>query len=204
VLWIGCSDSRVRASGVTASMPGDIFTHQNIIANQFHSFDDNANSVPSFAVSEAVGVDHVVPVGHSICGGVQAAAGAEPNNLIERWSIPLTELIRTLDLSGLDESEALEVATEASINKQVENICSSEPIVTAWAAGRRVSVHGWLYDLATGRIRKLVVRSLPYICSVFDAFKKYFVSVHPTSPLLLTNICFSLFKKLYVHLNKYH
>jgi len=166
VLWIGCSDSRVPASVVTASMPGDIFTHTNI-ANQFHSFDDNANSILSFAVSDEVGVDHVVLVGHSICGGAQAAiqaASAEPtkpNNPIERWLTPLIELIRTLDLSGLDENEALDIVTKANINKQVENICNSEPIVTAWAAGKRVSVHGWEYDLATGRIRELVVRSLP-------------------------------------------
>ncbi|KAG2140022.1 carbonic anhydrase, partial [Suillus cothurnatus] len=103
----------------------------------------------------------VVLVGHSICGGAQAAiqaAGAEPtkpNNPIERWLIPLIELVRTLDLSGLDENEALDIVTKANINKQVENICNSEPIVTAWAAGKRVSVHGWEYDLATGRIREL-------------------------------------------------
>ncbi|KAG2071006.1 carbonic anhydrase [Suillus decipiens] len=176
VLWIGCSDSRVPASVVTASMPGDILTHTNI-ANQFHSFDDNANSVLSCAISEEVDHDYssngytlstVVLVGHSICEGVQDAivnaAAAEPvdlNNPIKRWLNPLTELVRTLDLSGLDESQALDLVTEANINKQVENICNSEPIVTAWAAGKRVSVHGWLYDLATGRIRELVVRSLP-------------------------------------------
>ncbi|KAG2359812.1 carbonic anhydrase [Suillus spraguei] len=165
VLWIGCSDSRAPASVITASMPGDIFTHTNI-ANQFHSFDDNANSVLSCAISEEI--DHVVLVGHSICECVQeaivnaaAAKPADPNNPIERWLTPLSELVRTLDLSGLDESEALDLVTKANINKQVENICNSEPIVTAWADGKRVSVHGWLYDLATGRIRELVVRSLP-------------------------------------------
>ncbi|KAG2136119.1 carbonic anhydrase [Suillus bovinus] len=165
VLWIGCSDSRVPASVVTASMPGDIFTHTNI-ANQFHSFDDNVNSVLSFAVHQ-VDVKHVVLVGHSICGGaiaaIEAADGGpvEPHDPLTRWLIPLIQLVRTLDLDGLPENEAVEKVIEANIYKQVENICLSEPIVTAWAAGNDVSVHGWLYDLATGRIRELVVRSPP-------------------------------------------
>ncbi|KAG1811704.1 carbonic anhydrase [Suillus variegatus] len=165
VLWIGCSDSRVPASVVTASMPGDVFTHTNI-ANQFHSFDDNANSVLSYAV-DPVGVKHVVLVGHSVCGGAQAAIQAakegpvEPHNPLTRWLAPLIQLVRTLDLHGLPENEAVDKVVEANILKQVENICLSEPIVTAWATGNNVSVHGWVYDLATGRIRELVVRSPP-------------------------------------------
>ncbi|KAG2140026.1 carbonic anhydrase [Suillus cothurnatus] len=170
VLWIGCSDSRVPASVVTASMPGDIFTHTNI-ANQFHSFDDNANSVLSYAV-DPVGVEHVVLVGHSVCGGAKAAIKAaaeepvEPHDPLTRWLDPLIQLVRTLDLCGLPESEAVDKVVEANIFRQVDNICKSKPIVTAWAAGNNVSVHGWVYDLATGHIRELVVRSLPYKCSL--------------------------------------
>ncbi|KAG1720139.1 carbonic anhydrase [Suillus lakei] len=155
VLWIGCSDSRVPAAVVTRSMPGDIFTHTNI-ANQFHAFDDNANSVLSFAV-DPVDVEHVVLVGHSVCGGAQAAiraaaeVPAEPRNPLMRWLTPLIELVRTLDLSGLPENDAVDKVVEANVFRQVHNICKSESIVTAWAVGKKVSVHGWVYDLATGR-----------------------------------------------------
>lgn len=188
-------------------MPGDIFAHTNIakyVSNirsiltvrythhphsQFHSFDDNANSVLSYAV-DPVGVEHgqshdtvsiisltglhfktVVLVGHSGCGGVKAAIEAaaagpvEPHNPLTRWLNPLIRLVRTLDLRGLPEDEAVAKVVEANIFRQVDNICNSEPIVTAWAAGNNVFVHGWVYNLATGRIRELVVRSLPSVCS---------------------------------------
>ncbi|KAG1838813.1 hypothetical protein DFJ58DRAFT_608094, partial [Suillus subalutaceus] len=62
------------ASVVTASIPGDIFTHTNI-SHQFHSFDDNTNSVLSYAI-DSVGVERVVLVGHSICGGAKSAIKA--------------------------------------------------------------------------------------------------------------------------------
>ncbi|KAI0319581.1 carbonic anhydrase [Amylostereum chailletii] len=81
VLWIGCSDSRVPESVVTASKPGDIFVHRNI-ANQFRLDDDNAVSALTYAIDQ-LGVEHVVVVGHTQCGGattcynaaLEAAAG---------------------------------------------------------------------------------------------------------------------------------
>lgn len=166
ILWIGCSDSRVPESVITASKPGDIFVHRNV-ANQFHLHDDSALSVLTFAVKE-VGVEHVVLVGHTNCGGAMAcmaaAKGAATNPTVStplaRWLRPLTALVRSLDLSACSASEALNKVVEANVIKQVDNICKSEPITTAWADSdaKRVTVHGWMYDLAEGRIRELVVR----------------------------------------------
>jgi len=71
ILWLGCSDSRVQESDATMALPGNIFVHRNI-ANQFHLHDDNALSVLAYAV-RALGVQHVVIVGHEHCGGVITA-----------------------------------------------------------------------------------------------------------------------------------
>ncbi|OAX38208.1 carbonic anhydrase [Rhizopogon vinicolor AM-OR11-026] len=176
ILWIGCSDSRVPESVITASKPGDIFVHRNI-ANQFHLHDDSALSVLTYAV-KAVGVEHVVLVGHTNCGGaaacLQAAKDADaaastgtgasqPDTPLTRWLNPLTKLVQSLDLSACSASEALNKVVEANIIMQVDNLCKAEPITAAWAdpQAKQVTVHGWVYDLAEGRIKELVSRDAP-------------------------------------------
>ncbi|RPD63531.1 carbonic anhydrase [Lentinus tigrinus ALCF2SS1-6] len=161
VLWIGCADSRVPESVLTASRPGDIFVHRNI-ANQFHPTDDSALSVLSYAV-EHVGVTHVLLVGHTNCGGAAACAAAAqsspsgppsaPESPLERWLAPLTELARGL----LDEGTDMSGLVEANVRMQVANIAGSEVMQRVWAAGKDVQVHGWVYDLESGRLRDLGV-----------------------------------------------
>ncbi|KAG1807855.1 carbonic anhydrase [Suillus subaureus] len=178
VLWIGCSDSRVPESVITASRPGDIFVHRNI-ANQFHLNDDSALSVLIYAV-KVVGFDSssngytsltVVLVGHTHCGGAAACLKAakdaaadtgasQPDIPLTRWLSPLIARVQSLDLSACSESEALDKVVETNIMMQVDNICKSEPITTAWADpnAKKVTVHGWMYDLSRGRIDELVYR----------------------------------------------
>ncbi|KAI0743113.1 carbonic anhydrase [Daedaleopsis nitida] len=153
VLWIGCADSRVPESVVTASKPGDIFVHRNI-ANQFHPTDDSALSVLTYAV-EHVGVQHVILVGHTNCGGAaacakaaQAPSAAPPASPLERWLAPLTELAKNTegDLTAL---------VEANVRVQVDNLVQSDVIRGAWAKGKDVQVHGWVYELETGKLRDL-------------------------------------------------
>ncbi|KAI0758800.1 carbonic anhydrase [Fomes fomentarius] len=155
VLWIGCADSRVPESVVTASEPGDIFVHRNI-ANQLHLDDDNALSVLDYAV-HSLGVSHVIVVGHTNCGGVNAAvkaAGAPsappPTSPLERWLAPLVEIAR----ANNDKDKPLDMV-DVNVKAQVDNIVKSKVIQSAWEKNKDVQVHGWVYDLETGKLRDL-------------------------------------------------
>ncbi|OCH83839.1 carbonic anhydrase [Obba rivulosa] len=156
VLWIGCADSRVPESVVTASRPGDIFVHRNI-ANQFHLDDDSALAVLTYAV-EHVGVTHVIIVGHSQCGGAAAchaaaqspAPASAPDAPLGRWLEPLTNLAR-------DGNLGLEELVEENVRVQVRHIVESAVMRGAWEKGRDVWVHGWVYEIEKGMLRDLDV-----------------------------------------------
>ncbi|KAH9017342.1 carbonic anhydrase, partial [Lactarius deliciosus] len=158
VLWIGCSDSRVPESVITASRPGDIFVHRNI-ANQIHPSDDNVLSVITYAVAH-VHVEHILVVGHTHCGGVDAAlkavAGAEETEqVISRWLTPLIELARKVDPGA--SSDPLTRLVEENVRVQVENVASLEPVREVWEGQKKLWVHGLVYELETGTLRNLNV-----------------------------------------------
>jgi len=164
ILWIGCSDSRVPDNVVTASGLGHIFTHRNI-ANQVHLHDDNVLSVITYAVA-SLGVEHILIVGHTKCGGAEASLKAArgeplPPGPLERWLTPLTELTRRLGLQLLPDPEALIKVIEASVREQVAHVAESEPVRAAWTARRNLWVHGFVYELENGKLRHLNVTRGP-------------------------------------------
>jgi len=164
VLWIGCADSRVPESVVLARRPGEIFVTRNI-ANQFPPHDDSANSVVNYAV-ETLGVQHVVVVGHTNCGGAAAcydiATGSghspPPDSALGRWLGPLVDLAKSVAERsvGGDKTRALVELVEENVRKQVENVRMCATIQGAWKAGKDVWVHGWVFELETGKLRDLV------------------------------------------------
>ncbi|KAH9972317.1 carbonic anhydrase [Lactifluus volemus] len=162
ILWLGCSDSRVPESLITSSRPGDIFVHRNI-ANQVHPDDDSVLSVIAYA-TEVVGVEHILVIGHTNCGGATACLDAstentspsEPTTPLARWLAPLTKHVRTLKLEGLSKSEALMKVVEESVRVQVANVINTVPVKATWSAGKKnLWVHGLVYELETGRLRDL-------------------------------------------------
>jgi carbonic anhydrase len=48
---------------------------------------------------------------------------------------------------------------------QVTNVCNTQTIINAWSnvdpEKRKVWVHGWIYDLASGRLRDLGISRGP-------------------------------------------
>ncbi|KAJ7271964.1 carbonic anhydrase [Mycena haematopus] len=178
ILWIGCSDSRVPESVVTAVRPGEIFVHRNI-ANQFHLEDNSVQSVLTYAVKH-LGVQHVVIVGHTECGGAVACFGAacspkfnpsaeicvidpdlEPDAPLNQWLTPLTKLVAGLKLSSVPQAEAVPLIVEENVKRQVQNLCMAQTVIDAWTDNKKVWVHGWVYDLAKGQLRDLDVSHGP-------------------------------------------
>ena len=108
----------------------------------------------------------VVVVGHTVCGGADASLNAVKENRPDNqtikdlpvesplniWLTPLTKFTRSLPLSVTPPDEALSLVVRENIKKQVENLAQTDTIRDA---KNKVQIHGWIYDLATGRLDDL-------------------------------------------------
>ncbi|MHB8529042.1 MAG: carbonic anhydrase [Caulobacteraceae bacterium] len=157
-LWIGCSDSRVPANEIVGLDPGEVFVHRNI-ANLAPPQDANYLSVLQFAV-EILKVKHILVVGHYGCGGIAAAVDGERRGLVDHWLHPIREIAHECknELAAIaEESARLDRLCELNVIAQVRNVASDVFVGEAWDAGRALSVHGWVYSLATGLVKDLEV-----------------------------------------------
>lgn len=160
VLWIGCADSRVPANQITHTAPGEIFVHRNIANMVIHS-DMNMLSVLDYAVN-VLKVRHVIVTGHYGCGGVVAAMSNKQFGLIDNWLRHIKDIYR-LHADELDaitnEQERTDRLVEYNVIENVHNLCKTSIVQNAWQNGQDLSVHGWVYSLASGIITDLKVSS---------------------------------------------
>jgi carbonic anhydrase len=157
-LWIGCSDSRVPANEIVDLDPGELFVHRNV-ANLAPPQDANYLSVLQFAV-DVLKVRHVLVVGHYGCGGVAAAVSGQRLGLVDHWLHPIREVAHhhRAELGGFVEGrDRLDRLCELNVMRQVKNVASDVFVQDAWARGQELSVHGWVYSLATGLVNDLGV-----------------------------------------------
>src|SRR5437763_5908467 len=151
-LWIGCSDSRVPPDRITRTNPGDMFVHRNI-ANLVVQTDMNLLSVLQYAV-EVLAVEHVIVCGHYGCGGVRAALGDARHGLIDNWlrTVKDTRQYFRRELDGLDEAARFDRLVELNVVEQVYNLGKTSIVQRAWAERGRPWIHGWVFDVKSGRI----------------------------------------------------
>jgi carbonic anhydrase len=157
-LWIGCSDSRVPANEIVDLDPGELFVHRNV-ANLAPPQDANYLSVLQFAV-DVIKVRHVMVVGHYGCGGIRAAIDGQRRGLVDHWLHPIREVYHEHrhELGAIaDDDKMHNRLCELNVIRQVKNVSSDVFFQEAWARGQPVSVHGWVYSLATGLVNDLNV-----------------------------------------------
>lgn len=156
-LWIGCSDSRVPANVICGLEPGEVFVHRNV-ANLVHRADLNLLSVLEFAV-ENLGVEHIIVCGHRGCGGVRAAVDGCRHGVVDHWLQPIRDIAdeAAQELGAiLDVESRLDRLCALNVRAQVESLARTPIVKRAWAEGRRLSIHGWIYGLDDGLLEDLV------------------------------------------------
>lgn len=158
-LWIGCSDSRVPAEIVVKAKPGEIFVHRNI-ANQVVTTDFNGLSVLQYAV-QVLKVKHVVVCGHYNCGGIKAALGKQNFDLMitNKWLMHIKDVYRLhkTEIDALpDYQEKVDRLVELNVIEQIHRLANTSIIQQAWRAEQMPILHGCVYGLEDGLIKKLI------------------------------------------------
>jgi carbonic anhydrase len=157
ILWLGCADSRVPPNQIVDLPPGEIFVHRNI-ANVVVHTDINALSVLNYGIN-ALGTKHVIVCGHYGCGGVMAAMTDEGNSVTHQWLRHVKDVIRLHkdELEALPEDQRTDRLCELNVAEQVRNVCNSTVVRDAWAEGKTLTVHGFIYDIRTGLLKDLEI-----------------------------------------------
>ena len=161
-LFIGCSDSRVPANGITGTGAGEMFVHRNI-ANLVVPTDFNVLSVLHFAV-EVLGVKDIIVCGHKGCGGVRAAMGPRQAGLVDHWLDHIRGVIRLHDaeLEAIRDPEArYERLVELNAIEQARTLARLPLVQAAKERNPDLKVHALVYDIREGLLRELATEVEP-------------------------------------------
>ncbi|WP_310992698.1 carbonic anhydrase [Aequorivita marina] len=157
ILYIGCSDSRVTAEEVMGVKPGDVFVMRNI-SNMVSNLDLSAMSVIDYAVS-VLKVKNIVICGHYGCGGVKAAMESKDLGILNPWLRNIRDVYRLHrdELKDIeDEEQKYRRLVELNVQEQCVNVIKTADVQIAVRQGR-LAVHGWVMDMATGKLIDLEI-----------------------------------------------
>lgn len=157
-LVITCSDSRIVPDLVLGTGPGDLFITRNAGNVVPASSGDNVDGVAAtieYAV-EVLQVKHAILWGHSDCGALKAALDRKSlENLpkARRWLSNVEGAFTYRQPLRPEEGEHAELASliRGNVIAQLANLKAQPSVANAVAHGL-LTVHGWYYDILSGRI----------------------------------------------------
>ena len=171
ILYIGCSDSRVTAEDLMGAKPGEVFVHRNI-ANMVPNNDLNVTSVINYAV-QYLKVKHIVVCGHYYCGGVKAAMESSDMGLLNLWLDDIKDVYRVhkKELNAItSEDERYKRLVELNVQEQCINILKIAEVQNAYRR-RGLRVHGWVFDIKTGRLIDLKINFAAVVMEFRNIFE---------------------------------
>jgi carbonic anhydrase len=156
-LYIGCSDSRVTAEDLMGIQPGQAFVHRNV-ANLVNNVDLNVMTVLNYSVRH-LKVNHIVVCGHYNCGGVKAAMQPADMGILNPWLRNIRDVYRIHkeELNAIkDEALRYNKLVELNVQEQCINLLKTAAVQEA-ITERGLSVHGWVFDIHTGKLIDLKI-----------------------------------------------
>jgi carbonic anhydrase len=156
---ISCCDSRVHVTSIFGADEGEFFIHRNI-ANLVPPYNPDGeyhgtSAAVEYAVT-ALGVAHVVVLGHSSCGGVKGChdmcSGLAPeleqkSSFVGRWM----DILRPgyTRVSHLPAGEMLRALEKEAVLVSLENLMTF-PFVKEAVEDDRLTLHGLWTDIGEG------------------------------------------------------
>lgn len=166
-LFISCSDSRLVPELVTQREPGDLFVIRNA-GNIVPSYGPEPGGVSAsveYAVA-ALKVSDIVICGHSDCGAMTAIATCKClDNMpaVAGW-LRYADSGRVVNEARQHVDQPAKVASMVRENviAQLANI-QTHPSVRLALEEKRVTLHGWVYDIESGCIQAFDSRTGKFV-----------------------------------------
>ena len=158
-LFITCSDSRIVPDLILGTGPGDLFIARcigNVVPITANDV-DGCTATIEYAV-DALKVKHAIVCGHSDCGAMKAALhrhGLEKMPKASRWLHHVEAAFthrQPLDPADGDHAELCSLI-RGNVVAQMLNLRAQPSVARAVMEGR-LAVHGWYYDILSGRIER--------------------------------------------------
>lgn len=163
ILIIACADARVDPGILTQTKPGDIFTVRNVgaMVPQAQIPPDQRQHGTSAAIEFAVrglGVEHIVVLGHALCGGIAALVDGKSGDYagfdyLSTWTAIAQEVrdVALRELAGRPRDEIVRAVEQAAVVNSVRNLAGFPWIAERISAGT-LSLHAWWFNLTEGQL----------------------------------------------------
>jgi carbonic anhydrase len=158
-LFITCSDSRVLPDLILQTEPGDLFISRSIgnVVPISSTDMDGVTATIEYAV-DVLKVRNAILCGHSDCGALKAALNREALRTLpkaSRWLQHVEAAFSHRQPLNPADGEHAELASliRGNVVAQLANLRAQPSVARALAKGT-ISVHGWYYEILTGRIEQ--------------------------------------------------
>jgi len=171
ILYIGCSDSRVTAEELMGVKPGEAFIYRNI-ANMVPNTDLSAMSVINYSVVH-LKVKHIIVCGHYFCGGVKAAMQSKDLGILNPWLRNIRDVYRLHkeELNEIkNEDGRYNRLVELNVQEQCINVIKTPEVQKAYR-NRGLSVHGWVFDIRSGKLIDLKINFSKILESIMEIYR---------------------------------